>query len=198
MRAFRETAARAAARRLLRDGRLPGLPRDGGRRAEPARLHDAGRSAGCRCATQVALAGFGRRRSAAPAGAPRVIAPDVLVIGGGAGGLIAAIAARGAGGVGRGARRTQGGAAGSTTSRRRSAPVLDAQQAEGAALVARAVASGAEIVGRARRSGAPSTARWCWPNVRAAALIARPRHADRRDRRLRAPRHGARAGRCRA
>lgn len=100
---------------------------------------------GQRVQTQVALAPLSDAVAVAPAA--RHIAPDVLVIGGGAGGLNAAIAAAGAGArvVVLDERKVAGGQYFKQTSG--DAPVLDDQQAEGAALVARARASGAEIIG---------------------------------------------------
>jgi D-hydroxyproline dehydrogenase subunit alpha len=107
---------------------------------------------GQRVQTQVALAPL----SAAPSPAPpaRHIAPDVLVIGGGAGGLNAAIAAAGAGAsvVLLDERKVPGGqyfkqASGGTG-------VLDDQQAAGAALIDRARACGAEIIGEVEIWGA--------------------------------------------
>lgn len=97
--------------------------------------------------TQVALAVLHAPRVGAVVPAARRITPDVLVIGGGAGGLNAAIAAAaaGAGVVVLDERKVAGGQyfkqpAGD-------APMLDDQQAEGQALVAKARASGAEIFG---------------------------------------------------
>lgn len=100
---------------------------------------------GQRVQTQVALAPLADR--VAPAAPARHIAPDVLVIGGGAGGLNAAIAAAGAGAsvVVLDERKVPGGQYFKQASG--DAPVLDEQQAEGAALVAQARASGAEIIG---------------------------------------------------
>ncbi len=76
----------------------------------------------------------------------RIIAPDVLVIGGGAGGLNAAIAAArgGASVVVLDERKIAGG---QYYKQAATGVPLDAQQAEGAALLAAAQASGAEIMG---------------------------------------------------
>ncbi len=100
---------------------------------------------GLRVQTQVALPPLSDMASPAPPA--RHIAPDVLVIGGGAGGLNAAIAAAGAGAsvVLLDERKVPGGQYFKQASG--GAVVLDSQQAEGAALVARARASGAEIIG---------------------------------------------------
>ena len=100
---------------------------------------------GQRVQTQVALAPLSD--AVAKAVPARHIAPDVLVIGGGAGGLNAAIAAAGAGArvVVLDERKVPGGQYFKQASG--NAPVLDGQQAEGHALVARAIASGAEIIG---------------------------------------------------
>lgn len=129
---------------------------------------------GQRVETQVALAPLSD--ATAPTPAPRHLAPDVLVIGGGSGGLNAAIAAAGAGAgasvVVLDERKVPGGqyfkqASGEAT-------VLDGQQAEGAALVARARASGAEILGEVEIWGA-----FDGPLILAehhgGALVARPR-----------------------
>jgi D-hydroxyproline dehydrogenase subunit alpha len=121
---------------------------------------------------QVALPDFGGATAATPTEA-RVIAPDVLILGGGAGGLEAAIAARapGASVVVLDERKVGGG---QYYKQAADAPVLDAQQAEGAALLARARASGAEIV-----QGAETWGAFDGPLVLAdmggAALIARPK-----------------------
>ena len=100
---------------------------------------------GQRVQTQVALPPLSD--AVAPAPPARHIAPDVLVIGGGAGGLNAAIAAAGAGArvVVLDERKVPGGQYFKQASG--GARALDEQQAEGAALVARARASGAEIIG---------------------------------------------------
>ena len=107
--------------------------------------------------------------------AARIVEPDVLVVGGGAGGLAAAMAARAAG-----ARvtvldemPTLGGqyykqAAGGTP--------LDGQQAEGAALVAEVRSSGAEILTGAEVWGAFEGLLFL-AEIEGAPLIARPRTA---------------------
>ncbi len=103
----------------------------------------------------------------------RIVSPDVLVIGGGAGGLSAAIAARSAGadvlviderrvGGGQYYKQAAGGAP------------LDAQQAEGAALLEAAQASGAEILGGVEIWGAFDGPLFL-AEVDGAALIARPK-----------------------
>jgi D-hydroxyproline dehydrogenase subunit alpha len=108
---------------------------------------------GMTVARQVALPDFGAARSPVDAGQARVIAPDVLVIGGGAGGLSAAIAARASGAsvVVLDERKVGGG---QYYKQSADASLLDTQQAEGAALLARARDSGAEIVGGAEIWGA--------------------------------------------
>lgn len=111
---------------------------------------------------------------APPTAAPaRVIAPDVLVIGGGAAGLSAAIAARAAGAsvIVLDERKVGGGqyfkqSAVSTP--------LDAQQAQGAALLAKADASGAEIIGEVQIWGAFDGPLILGERL-GAALVARPR-----------------------
>ena len=121
--------------------------------------------------TQVALAALSG--AVIPTPPARHIAPDVLVIGGGAGGLNAAIAAAGAGaGVTvLDERKVAGGQYFKQASG--DAPVLDDQQAEGAALVARARACGAEIIGGVEIWGA-----FDGPLIlaehRGGALVARP------------------------
>lgn len=127
---------------------------------------------GMQVRTQVAFAPLS---SSPPAAAPaRLISPDVLVIGGGAAGLNAAIAATGAGAgvVVLDERKVAGGQYFKQASG--NAGVLDDQQAEGAALVARARASGAEIIGGVEIWGA-----FDGPLILAehqgGALVARPR-----------------------
>ncbi len=126
---------------------------------------------GQRVQTQVALASLSD--TVAPAPPPRNIAPDVLVIGGGAGGLNAAIAAAGAGArvIVLDERKVAGGQYFKQASG--DSPVLDGQQAEGQALVARAAASGAEII-----SGVEIWGAFDGPLILAehqgGALIARP------------------------
>jgi thioredoxin reductase len=111
---------------------------------------------------------------AKPATAPaRVIAPDVLILGGGAGGLSAAIAARKAGAsvVVLDERKVPGG---QYFKQAATGAPLDAQQAEGAALLHAARASGAEIVGGVEVWGAFDgllfLAEW-----QGTALVARPK-----------------------
>ena len=110
-----------------------------------------------------------------PAGHTRTIEPDVLVIGGGAGGLSAAIEARRAGVtvILLDERKVPGG---QFYKQPANAAMLDAQQKEGAALVAEAAASGAEIIAAAEIWGAfdgPSFMADCGGS----ALVARPRTA---------------------
>ncbi|WP_374433487.1 2Fe-2S iron-sulfur cluster-binding protein [Tabrizicola sp.] len=108
----------------------------------------------------------------APAAPARVIASDVLVIGGGAGGLSAAIAARAAGAsvVVLDERKVGGGQYFKQSAV--SAP-LDEQQRHGAELLAKAEASGAEIIGEVQIWGA-----FDGPLIlgerHGAALVARP------------------------
>ena len=105
----------------------------------------------------------------------RIVEPDVLVVGAGAGGLAAAVAARAAGARvtvldempapgGQYYKQAAGGAA------------LDAQQAEGAALVAEVRSLGAEIVAGAEVWGAFEGPLFL-AEVDGAPLIARPRTA---------------------
>ena len=81
----------------------------------------------------------------AKTGEPLTLEPDVLIVGGGAGGLSAAIAAADAGAsvVVLDERKVGGGQYYKQTA---NGDILDAQQAEGADLLARAKASGAQIV----------------------------------------------------
>ena len=128
---------------------------------------------GMKVARQVPFPSLSDAVAPAPAAPARVIAPDVLVIGGGAAGLSAAIAARAAGAsvVVLDERKVGGGQYFKQSAV--SAP-LDAQQAQGAALLARAEASGAEIIGEVQIWGA-----FDGPLILAerlgAALVARPR-----------------------
>lgn len=122
--------------------------------------------------TQVALAPLSDGvQTAQPA---RHIAPDVLVIGGGAGGLNAAIAAAGAGAsvVVLDERKVPGGQYFKQPSG--GAVALDDQQAEGAELVARARASGAEIIGGVEIWGA-FDGPLILAEIGGGALVARPR-----------------------
>lgn len=122
--------------------------------------------------TQVAFAPLADTAPAAPPA--RMLSPDVLVIGGGAAGLNAAIAAAMAGAsvAVLDERKVAGGQYFKQASG--VADALDAQQAEGAALVARARASGAEIIGGVEIWGA-----FDGPLILAehlgGALVARPR-----------------------
>lgn len=103
----------------------------------------------------------------------RTITPDVLVIGGGAGGLSAAIAARefGAEVVVVDERQVGGG---QYYKQSASGEVLDPQQAEGAALIERARASGAEILQGVEIWGAFDGPLFL-AEANGAALIARPK-----------------------
>jgi pyruvate/2-oxoglutarate dehydrogenase complex dihydrolipoamide dehydrogenase (E3) component len=119
--------------------------------------------------------------AAVPLAAPaRVIAPDVLVIGGGAAGLSAAITARASGAsVTLLDERKVGG--GQYFKQAADAPPLDAQQAAGADLLARAHASGAEILGQVDLWGAFDAETSGTGGLlflaehRGAALVARPK-----------------------
>lgn len=103
----------------------------------------------------------------------RQVAPDVLVIGGGAGGLSAAITARRAGAsVTVLDERMVGG--GQYYKQAADGTVLDAQQAEGAALYEKARASGAEIIGGVEIWGAFDGPIFI-ADAGGAALIARPK-----------------------
>ena len=107
--------------------------------------------------------------------AARIVEPDVLVVGGGAGGLAAAIAARRAG-----ARVTvldeMPAPGGQYYKQAADGATLDRQQAEGAALVAGARSSGAEIVAGAEVWGAFEGLLFL-AEIDGAPLIARPRTA---------------------
>ena len=107
--------------------------------------------------------------------AARIVEPDVLVVGGGAGGLAAAVAARA-----EGARVTvldeMPVPGGQYYKQAAVGPPLDGQQAEGAALVAEARSSGAEIVAGAEVWGAFEGLLFL-AEVDGAPLIARPRTA---------------------
>lgn len=124
--------------------------------------------------TQVPFPALDAAAPEAPASA-RIIAPDVLVVGGGAGGLSAAIAARTAGAsvVVLDERKVPGGQYFKQTAE--GAP-LDAQQAAGADLVARARASGAEILGEVEIWGAFDGPLFLGEH-RGSAVIARPKTA---------------------
>lgn len=132
-------------------------------------------SSGLDVRPQAALPDLDVRPPPAPPSPPRHLAPDVLVIGGGAGGLSAAIAARRAGAsvVLLDERKVPGG---QYYKQAAAAAPLDAQQAEGARLVAEAQASGAEIL--------PGTELWgafdgllFLAERDGAAIVARPRAA---------------------
>ncbi len=105
--------------------------------------------------------------------AARIVSPEVLVVGGGAAGLSAAITARHAGAevLVIDERRVGGGQYFKQTAT--GAP-LDAQQAEGAALLAEAQASGAEILGGVEIWGAFDGPLFL-ADADGAALIARPK-----------------------
>lgn len=128
---------------------------------------------GMQVATQVAFAALAEQPEP-KAGEGRQIAPDVLVIGAGAGGLNAAIAAAGSGGsvVVLDERKVSGGqyykqAAGA-------APLLDEQQQEGASLIASAVSAGVEILSEVEVWGV-FEGLLVMAQHQGAALIARPR-----------------------
>lgn len=128
---------------------------------------------GMQVTTQVAFAALtDQPERRAPDG--RQIAPDVLVIGAGAGGLNAAIAAAGSGAsvVVLDERKVSGGqyykqAAGA-------APVLDRQQQEGAALIASALSAGVEILSEVEVWGV-FEGLLVMAQHQGAALVARPR-----------------------
>ncbi len=104
----------------------------------------------------------------------RVIAPDVLVIGGGAGGLVGGHRCAGRRGHRSWFSTNARWAGGQYYKQAADASVLDAQQAEGAALLAAATASGAEIVQGAEIWGA-FDGPLVMADVGGAALIARPK-----------------------
>lgn len=110
-----------------------------------------------------------------PAAPARVIAPDLLIVGGGAGGLSAAIAARQAGAsvIILDERKVGGGQYFKQSAV--SAP-LDAQQSAGAELLAHALAAGAELIGEVEIWGAFDGLLFLAEH-KGAALIARPRAA---------------------
>ena len=128
---------------------------------------------GLAVARQAALATLGQASASEP-GVAQTIAPDVLVVGGGAGGLSAAIEAAAAGAsvtvlderkVGGGQFYKQAAAGGEP---------LDEQQAEGAELLRRATAAGVEIVKGAEVWGA-FDGPVLMADVGGAALVARPK-----------------------
>lgn len=131
--------------------------------------------AGMRVATQAALAAL-TEQTPPEVGQGRKISPDVLVIGGGAGGLNAAIAAARAGAsvVVLDERKVPGGQYFKQTAG--SAPQLDAQQRQGATLVAAAVSEGVEILSQVEVWGAFDGLVFMAEHA-GSALIARPRTA---------------------
>ena len=88
-----------AARPLLRHGRLPGMPRRDRRPRQSARLHDQARPAAARCGANPISRPAADLPPATeqPIADEEVLTPDVLVLGGGAGGLNAAATAARAG-----------------------------------------------------------------------------------------------------
>ena len=123
--------------------------------------------------TQPAFPALGSDATVPDTPQARTLTPDVLVIGGGAGGLSATIAARrtGAEVVTLDERTVPGG---QYYKQSADGSLLDAQQAEGAALLADARASGAEIIGGVQIWGAfdgPLVLAEC----EGSALIVRPR-----------------------
>ncbi len=124
--------------------------------------------------TQVALAPLSAADGVKVVPAARQIAPDVLVIGGGAGGLNAAIAAAEAGAsvMVLDERKVAGGQYFKQPSG--DAPMLDDQQAEGQALVAQARSCGAEILSGVEVWGAFDGPLFLAEHL-GAALIVRPK-----------------------
>jgi thioredoxin reductase len=132
-------------------------------------------AAGLEVTRQVALPDVSAPAALPPTPPARVIAPDVLVIGGGAAGLSAAIAARAAGAsVAVLDERRVGG--GQYYKQAADGTLLDAQQAEGAELLRAAEASGAEILGGVEIWGAFDGLLFLAEHE-GAALVARPRSA---------------------
>ncbi|WP_112322808.1 FAD-dependent oxidoreductase [Oceanibium sediminis] len=131
---------------------------------------------GLTIATQVAFPALDTAHAAPPVGGARSLSPDVLVIGGGAGGLSAAIAAcrAGASVVVLDERKVAGGQY-YKQSALKGAP-LDTQQAEGATLLAEARDSGAEIIQGVEIWGAFDGLLFLAEHD-GAALIARPKTA---------------------
>ncbi len=125
--------------------------------------------------TQVPFPDLGTAGVPQAAGPARVIAPDLLIVGGGAGGLSAAISAREAGAsvVILDERKVGGGQYFKQSAV--GAP-LDAQQADGADLLARALAAGAELIGEVEIWGAFDGLLFLAEH-KGASLIARPRAA---------------------
>jgi len=130
---------------------------------------------GQRVETQVAFATLDPAAPLPEARPARRIAPDVLVIGGGAGGLAAAAEAARAGAsvVVLDERKVPGG---QYYKQAAAAAPLDAQQAEGAELLAEARAAGAEVIAGAEVWGAFDGLLFL-AEVDGAALVARPRTA---------------------
>ncbi len=122
---------------------------------------------------QVALPRLDTARTVTERPVARSIAPDVLVIGGGAAGLSAAIAARaqGASVVVLDERKVAGG---QYYKQAAEAPPLDTQQSEGADLVAAARASGSEIIAGVELWGAFDGLLFL-AEAGGGALIARPK-----------------------
>ncbi len=110
-----------------------------------------------------------------PASPARILEPDIAIIGGGAGGLSAAIAARRAGAnvVVLDERKVGGG---QYYKQSTGLPPLDAQQAEGAALLTAAEDSGAKIIGSAEIWGAFDGPLFL-ADVEGTALVVRPKTA---------------------
>ena len=132
-------------------------------------------TAGTDVSRQVAQPDMAAANCKQPAPPAKFIDPDVLVIGGGAGGLSAAIAARQAGAsVALIDERTVPG--GQYYKQAAENQTLDAQQAEGAGLVAEARESGAEIIIGAQVWGAFDGLLFA-AEYEGGALVARPRTA---------------------
>ena len=129
--------------------------------------------AAIKVAKQVAFPALNPKAQLPTHGAPRIIEPDVLVIGGGAAGLSAAIAARAAGAhvILLDERSVPGG---QYYKQSADGSVLDPQQVEGAALFANAQASGAEIIGGVEIWGAFDGPVFL-ADMDGSALIARPK-----------------------
>ncbi|MEO1453019.1 MAG: FAD-dependent oxidoreductase [Pseudomonadota bacterium] len=129
--------------------------------------------AGQTVATQIAFPNLDLDANLSEPGPARIIEPEVLIIGGGAGGLSAAIAARRAGAevVVLDERPVPGGQYYKQSSLN---PPMDAQQKEGADLVARAHESGAEIIGGVEIWGAFDGPLFL-AEKDGAALVARPK-----------------------
>lgn len=130
---------------------------------------------GMRVQTQVAFPDLGQVAVPPEPEPARVLRPDVLVVGGGAGGLTAALAARRAGAkvVLVDERKVPGG---QYFKQSAEAAPMDAQQADGAALLAEVRASGVELLGEVEIWGAFDGLVFLGQQ-RGAALVARPRAA---------------------